>query len=60
MADNLQNRGEPDRSRINVNEEHEVHYWTQLLGVTPDELRDAARNVGTSAEAIRAHLARRR
>ena len=39
MADNKQNRGEPDRSRVNLDEDYEVSYWTKELGVTADELR---------------------
>jgi len=31
MADDLTNRGARDRSRINVNEEHEVRYWVDLV-----------------------------
>ena len=29
MSDDLKNRGEPDRSRISLSEEHEVRYWTK-------------------------------
>ena len=32
MADDLTNRGAQDRSRINVNEKHEVRYWAQKWG----------------------------
>ena len=56
MADNLQNRGEPDRSRINLNEPHEVKYWTQRLGVSADELRAAVAAAGTQVEAVEARL----
>jgi len=28
MADSLANRVQPDRSKINMHEEHEVKYWT--------------------------------
>jgi hypothetical protein len=56
MADNLNERGPADRSRINVNEEWERRYWTKELGVTEEELRAAVSTAGTSAEAVRAHL----
>lgn len=56
MSDDSQNRGEPDRSRINLNQEHEVRYWTQALDVTEDELRDAVRAVGSSASDVREYL----
>ena len=56
MSDDLNNRGSQDRSRINVNEQHEIRYWTQTLGVTEQRLRDAVAAVGVSAEKVRAHL----
>ena len=39
MPDDKLNRGEPDRSKINMSEDYEVKYWTQHLGVTKDELQ---------------------
>jgi len=56
MSDNLQDRGPQDRSRINVNEEWELRYWTKELGLSPDELRKAVQEAGTSAKAVREHL----
>lgn len=52
MADDLSNRGEPDRSRININEDHEVAYWTRRLGISPDQLRLAVKARGNSAEKV--------
>jgi len=59
MADNKSNRGAADRSRINVNEDYELRYWTKALGVSEEELREAVRKYGTSAEAVRSHLGKR-
>jgi hypothetical protein len=59
MADNLQNAGAQDRSRINVNEEYEVRHWTEALGVTRAELEKAVSEVGVSANAVREHLKKR-
>lgn len=56
MSDDSQNRGEPDRSRINVNQEHELRYWTQKLGITEERLRAVVREVGTMAEKVREYL----
>jgi hypothetical protein len=56
MADDLKNRGEPDRSRINVNEDHEVAYWTKALGVTRDQLAAAVAKAGPQADAVRREL----
>ena len=56
MPDDTTNRGAQDRARINVNEEHEVRYWTKALGVSEQKLREAVAAVGVSAEAVRRHL----
>lgn len=56
MADDLKNRGPQDASRINVHEEHEVRYWTEALGVTKEQLEQAVKAVGVSAQAVREHL----
>jgi hypothetical protein len=56
MADNLKDRGPQDRSRINVNESWELQYWTRELGVSEEQLRDAVKTAGTSAEAVRRQL----
>lgn len=56
MSDDLSKRGPQDRSRINVNEPHELRYWTQALGVTESQLREAVKAVGPAATAVREHL----
>lgn len=56
MSDNLQDRGPQDRNRINVHEEWELRYWTKELGLSPDELREAVKQAGTSVKAVREHL----
>ena len=56
MADDLTNRGPQDRTRVNVNEEHELRYWTDALGVSAERLRAAVDRVGVSAEAVRQEL----
>ncbi len=54
--DNLQNRGQPDRSKINMHEQHEVRYWTKHLNVSKEELQKAVDKVGNSATAVRKQL----
>ena len=39
MTDDKKNTGNPDRDRINVNEDYELQYWTKALGVSAEELR---------------------
>ena len=56
MSDDKKNAGSPDRDRINVNEDYELQYWTQTLGVSADELRAAVEAVGPTAAAVRDHL----
>jgi hypothetical protein len=56
MSDDLDKRGQMDRIRINVNEEHEVRYWTEELGVTREELEQAVKTVGVMVEDVRKHL----
>ncbi|MGM9486364.1 DUF3606 domain-containing protein [Ideonella sp. YS5] len=58
MSDNLQQRGGQDRRRIDVNEPYELRDWSRKFGVSPDELRDAVRAVGTDAEKVEQHLKR--
>lgn len=58
MSDDLNNRGQQDRIRINMHEEHEVRYWTQELGVSREELAQAVKDVGVMAADVRKHLGR--
>ena len=57
MSDDLKNRGQQDRSKIAMNEEHEVRYWTKHLGVSKEQLQKAIDKVGNSAAAVRKELA---
>jgi Protein of unknown function (DUF3606) len=52
MADDLKDRGAQDRSRVNVNEDHEVRYWTQKWGVTKEQLMAAVKRAGVSVAAV--------
>jgi Protein of unknown function (DUF3606) len=52
MADDLKNRGAPDRGRVNVHEDHEVRYWTKKWGVTKEQLVEAVQRVGVSVRAV--------
>ena len=50
MADNPNVRGDGDRLRINVNQDHEVRCWSQKFDVSPEELRQAVRDIGTNGK----------
>ncbi len=56
MSDDLTNRGPQDRARINVNEDHELRYWSKELGVSEQRLKEAVKAVGVSVEAVKDQL----
>jgi uncharacterized protein DUF3606 len=56
MADNLNERAPQDASRISLNEDWEVDYWTSALGVNKDRLEQLVRTHGPSAAAVRSAL----
>ena len=56
MADDLKSRGAQDRARVNVNEDHEVRYWTQKWGVSKEQLAAAVKKVGVSVDAVAQEL----
>jgi hypothetical protein len=51
--DGLTKKETPDRSKINMHQPHEVHYWTKHLNVSKEELQKAIDKVGNSAAAVR-------
>jgi predicted RNA-binding protein YlqC (UPF0109 family) len=54
--DSLTKREQPDRSKINLHQPHEVKYWTRALHVSQEELQKAIEKVGNSAAAVRKEL----
>ena len=56
MADDLENRGAQDRALISLKEAHEVRYWTQVLGVNEEQLREVVSRVGHGVAAVREEL----
>lgn len=59
MADNLNLRGQPDRSRINIHEDWEVKSWCAKFGVTPAQLKAAVQSVGPMAADVARHLGKK-
>lgn len=47
MPEEPKSTSQPDNSRINLNQYHDVSYWMDLLGITSDELRRIVNKVGT-------------
>ena len=57
MTDQPQERGKPDRSRISLEQPHEVRYWTRELGISEADLRGAIAMLGSnSATRVREFL----
>jgi hypothetical protein len=55
MADDTTKTG-TDRRFISLEEDYEVRDWTKSLGCTEQQLREAVKAVGNSADAVRAFL----
>jgi hypothetical protein len=45
--------------RINVDQDHELTYWSEKLGVSRDTLREAVAKAGPMVKNVREHLHRR-
>ena len=54
--DSLTKKEQPDRSKINMHQPHEVKYWARTLGVSKEELQKAVDKVGNSAATVRKEL----
>ena len=59
MADDPSKKGRPDRDRINIHEAYELRYWSDKLGVSPEQIQSAVAKVGPKVEDVRDHLALR-
>lgn len=55
-SDNLQGRGGQDRTRIDVNEEWELRYWSEKFDCTHGQLKEAVQAFGTSVEDVKGRL----
>jgi hypothetical protein len=55
-VDSLTKREQPDRSKINMHQPHEVKYWKRALKVSEEGLQKAVDKVGNSASAVRKEL----
>ncbi|HEX2559220.1 DUF3606 domain-containing protein [Phenylobacterium sp.] len=58
MADNKQNVGEPDRSRVSGSEDYEVRYFAEKHGLSMDQARDLISKHGNNREKLDAAAAR--
>ena len=58
MPDTTTDRGQPDRSRVSLKQEHELAYWTNRFGVSRAQLQEAVEAVGHAADAVERYLRR--
>ncbi len=56
MADDLKQTGKPDDQRINVDQDHELSYWSNKLGVSRDKLREAVAKAGPMVKNVEREL----
>lgn len=57
MKDNERHRADPDRTRIRLDDENDVRYWTREFRISEDVLRGAIASSGTtSATRLREYL----
>lgn len=57
MSETTRGRSQ-DRSKINLHEDYEVRYWTQTLGVSTEQLTQAVKEVGNSADRVREYFSK--
>lgn len=53
MPDDLTKKGPRDASKINVNEDWELDYWTKELGVPAETLKGIVSLVGTRVSDVK-------
>jgi hypothetical protein len=56
MADDLKQTGKPDDQRINVDQDHELTYWSEKFGVSRDRLREAVAKAGPMVRNVEREL----
>ena len=49
-----------DRTSIDFAQDYVVRFWCNTLGCTLNQLRAAVRTVGNNADAVRAHLKKKK
>lgn len=56
MADDKSQSWEPDKGRVNTNEDYEVKYWATKFAVSSEDLVNAVKAVGTLATDVEQYL----
>jgi hypothetical protein len=58
MADDLKQTGKADDQRINISQDYELTYWSERLGVSKEELREAVSKAGPLVKDVEQQLHR--
>jgi hypothetical protein len=56
MADDKGKKGPADRSRVNVNEDYELEYWSKHFGVSRETLKSAVKKAGPMVKDVQREL----
>lgn len=56
MADDNTTTGDQDRTRINVDEHHQMRDWAKKFDTTPEQIKEAVLVVGDQAADVEMHL----
>jgi hypothetical protein len=59
MADDLRQTGKVDDARINIEQDHELRYWSEKFHVSREELQSAVAKAGPLLRNVREHLQHR-
>ena len=58
MPDDRSKRTSQDSDRVSTTEEHEIRYWSKRLGASAEQIQEAVREVGNSADDVKKYLAK--
>jgi hypothetical protein len=56
MSDIFDDGSVDDNARIEIDDRSSLHYWSERLGASKEELRCAVDQVGPKVKAVKAHL----
>lgn len=56
MTDSPTKTRPQDAQRVNVNQEHELQYWSEKFGVSAERLKSAVERVGPMADDVAKEL----
>ena len=54
-----ENGNKHDKYAININDKHEIEYWSTKFGVSAEELLKAVEEVGNSSINVKEHIRRK-